>query len=85
MPEIDVGGRGHFVDATENVFPPGVEGHGWDVAAGDVNGDGAVDLYLSSRWTIDRLLLSTAGEECRRAPCGPPSPRNPTGRVRPSP
>jgi len=74
-------GRGYFVDATEEVFPPGVEGYGWDVAAGDVNGDGAVDLYLSSRWSLDRLLLSTAGEECRRAPCSHPSPRRVLRRV----
>jgi hypothetical protein len=62
-------GRGYFVDATDRVFPAGVEGYGWDVVAGDVNGDGAVDLYLASRWTQDFLLLSTAAEACSQTPC----------------
>jgi hypothetical protein len=62
-------GRGYFVDATDRVFPAGVEGYGWDVVAGDVTVDGAVDLYLASRWTQDFLLLSTAAGACSKNPC----------------
>ena len=74
-------GRGYFVEATDQVFPPGVQGYGWDVAAGDVNGDGAVDLYLASRFTQDLLLLSTAGHACDVQPCPRPEPRRPSRRV----
>jgi hypothetical protein len=74
-------GRGYFVDATDQVFPPGVQGYGWDVAAGDVNGDGAIDLYLASRFTQDFLLLSTAGSACDVEPCPRPEPRRPSRRV----
>jgi len=74
-------GRGYFVDGTDQVFPPGVQGYGWDVAAGDVNGDGAIDLFLASRHTQDLLLLSTAGQACDVQPCPRPKPRRPSRRV----
>jgi hypothetical protein len=74
-------GRGYFSDATNEVFPPGVQGYGWDVAAGDVNGDGALDLFLASRHTRDLLLLSTAGQACDVQLCPRPEPRRPSRRV----
>lgn len=76
-------GQGYFVDATEHVFPEGVQGYGWDVAAGDVNGDGAIDLYLASRHTQDMLPLSTAGQACDVGPCRQPRMRRPTRRSAP--
>lgn len=76
-------GRGYFVDATGHVFPEGVQGYGWDVAAGDVNGDGAIDLYLASRHTQDMLLLSTAGQACDVGPCRQPRMRRPARRSAP--
>jgi hypothetical protein len=53
-------GQGVFTDATAALFPPGVTGHGFDVEAGDLNGDGRMDLYLASGRSRDRLLLSQA-------------------------
>jgi hypothetical protein len=76
-------GNGYFTDATEQVFPAGIQGYGWDVAAGDVDGDGAVDLYLASRFTQDFLLLSTADGACDVQPCQLPSPRRSGRRVTP--
>jgi hypothetical protein len=76
-------GRGYFTDGTETVFPAGVQGYGWDVAAGDVNGDGAVDLYLAGRFSQDRLLLSTADGACNRVPCSLPPPHRARGRLVP--
>jgi hypothetical protein len=76
-------GDGFFTDATEQVFPDGIQGYGWDVAAGDVDGDGAVDLYLASRFTRDFLLLSTAEGPCEIQPCQPPGPRRSGRRVTP--
>jgi hypothetical protein len=67
-------GHGYFSDGTERVFGTLIESYGWDVAAGDVNGDGSVDLYLAGRYSRDRLLLSTAGEACQRRPCSLPRP-----------
>jgi hypothetical protein len=76
-------GDGHFTDATEQVFPAGIQGYGWDVAAGDVDGDGAIDLYLASRFTQDFLLLSTADGACEIQPCQLPRPRRTGRRVAP--
>ena len=50
-------GQGFFSDETALVFPPGVIGRGLDAEAADFNGDGLIDLYLSSRGGTDRLLL----------------------------
>jgi hypothetical protein len=50
-------GTGHFAEATETVFGPGIEGTGLDLEFGDFNGDGLEDVYLASRGTADRLLF----------------------------
>ena len=76
-------GFGFFVDGTSAVFPATARGIGFDVAAGDVNGDGAVDLYLAGRETRDRLLLATRGRGCERPVCLRPAVRSPAGRVAP--
>ena len=52
-------GLGKFTDETDTVFPEGVVGKGLDIEAEDFNGDGGVDLYLSSRGgAVDRLLVT---------------------------
>jgi hypothetical protein len=51
-------GAGTFIDQTAKVFPDTFHGNGFDVAVGDVNGDGKVDLYLANRIGEDRLLLA---------------------------
>ena len=53
-------GEGVFEDSTEAVFPGGVTGNGLDIEAADFNGDGRIDLYLSSRGGPDRLLFRRA-------------------------
>ena len=50
-------GSGVFIDATESVFPSGIDGHGWDIEAGDLDADGRIDLYLASGRSADRLLF----------------------------
>lgn len=50
-------GEGVFEKSTEAVFPSGVTGNGMDIEAVDFNGDGRIDLYLSSRGGPDRLLF----------------------------
>lgn len=61
-------GGGLYRTATDEVFPPGVVGTGFDVEATDVDGDGRLDLYLASRGSVDRLLLGLGqGEQGRVA------------------
>ena len=48
-------GRGTFTAAAW--LPASATGRGLDSEAADLNGDGRVDLYLSSRGTVDRLLV----------------------------
>ena len=50
-------GRGFFKEATGSVLPAGLDGEGVYVEAADFNGDGRVDLYLSSYVGRDRLVL----------------------------
>ncbi|MBT5901326.1 MAG: VCBS repeat-containing protein [Opitutaceae bacterium] len=51
-------GAGVFTDSTAIIFPATFRGNGFDVATGDVNGDGKADLYLANRIGADRLLLA---------------------------
>jgi hypothetical protein len=51
-------GGGRFSDATPTALPDIITGRGLDAEAGDFNTDGRPDLYLCSRGTVDRLLLS---------------------------
>ena len=51
-------GSGRFSDATRTALPDLITGRGLDAEAGDFNADGRPDLFLCSRGTIDRLLLS---------------------------
>lgn len=53
-------GSGTFREATGEVFPGGTTGVGFDVEQADLDGDGLPDLFLSSRGTVDRLLLRAA-------------------------
>lgn len=52
-------GTGHFRDETAAILPDTARGRGFDVEAADLDGDGRLDLYLSSRGGRDRLLLRT--------------------------
>lgn len=66
-------GGGLYRTATDEVFPPGIVGTGFDVEAADVDGDGRLDLYLASRGSVDRLLLGLApGDDGRVARVRPP-------------
>ncbi len=53
-------GKGGFRDVTQ-AWGLTHTGYGMGVAAGDVNGDGWVDLYLTSYDATDRLLLGEGG------------------------
>ena len=60
-------GTGHFVDDA-TLFPPDLIEAGWDIEAGDLNGDGYLDFYLCGRsnsktgqQSQDRLLLGVPG------------------------
>ncbi len=56
---VNVGGNsGNFVEDTAAHFPASAIGNGFDAEAGDLNGDGSPDFYLSSRGGTDRLILS---------------------------
>ncbi len=56
-------GTGHFEEATDTVFPPNAVGNTFDIAQGDVDGDGLPDLYVANRIGPDLLLIQTRREE----------------------
>ena len=49
-------GNGVFTDGTTTVFPASARGFGFDIEAGDFDGDGFLELYLASRGSADILL-----------------------------
>ncbi|PEN13400.1 hypothetical protein CRI94_08725 [Longibacter salinarum] len=51
-------GGGRFSDATRFALPKIITGRGLDSEAADFDSDGRPDLFLCSRGTVDRLLLS---------------------------
>lgn len=65
-------GGGLYRVATDEIFPEGVVGTGFDVEAADLDGTGGLDLYLASRGSVDRLLLrrssGVSGRMARRPP-----------------
>ncbi len=52
-------GTGIYSDATGDVLPATATGSGIDIEAGDVNADGAIDLYLGIFSGTDKLLSGT--------------------------
>ena len=50
-------GTGHFADVTAEVMPDQTVGRCWDVEAGDVDGDGVLDVLIGGWGTQARLLL----------------------------
>jgi len=75
-------GRGIFSDQPVERLPvrPGTT---QDLEIADIDGDGAVDLYLASRFTLDRLLFATAGSACAVQPCPRLKPHRPGRRASP--
>ena len=65
-------GGGLYRVATDEVFPEGVVGAGFDVEAADLDGAGGLDLFMASRGSVDRLLLRRSpggsGRVARRSP-----------------
>jgi hypothetical protein len=47
-----------FVETTQDWLPPGQLANGFDIVAADFDGDGAADLFVTSRGGADRLLLT---------------------------
>lgn len=52
-------GNGYFTDVTDKVMPNKTKGRGWDIAVGDVNGDGIDDAIIGGWGTQARLLFGT--------------------------
>lgn len=49
-----------FEDVSATVLPAGVGANGFDLTAADLDGDGKLDVFVSSRGGPDRLLLTRA-------------------------
>ncbi|HEX2081725.1 MAG TPA: VCBS repeat-containing protein [Longimicrobium sp.] len=50
-------GTGVFKEATSSVFPAGLAEHGVDIEVADFNGDGRLDMYLSSYVRPDGMVF----------------------------
>lgn len=50
-------GKGYFTDITDKAMPNATIGRGWDIAVGDVNGDGIDDAIIGGWGTQARLLF----------------------------
>ena len=50
-------GKGFFTDITDRAIPNATVGRGWDIAVGDVNGDGINDALIGGWGTQARLLF----------------------------
>lgn len=51
-------GGGVFTEATGSVFPSGLKGEGIDAEVADFDGDGRLDIYFSSYWGSDSMILA---------------------------
>jgi len=50
-------GKGFFTDITDKAIPNATVGRGWDIAVGDLNGDGISDALIGGWGTQARLLF----------------------------
>ena len=57
MQALENDGKGNFKLVTSEVIPESAVGRSWGLAAGDVNGDGILDLFVGQWGTQARLLL----------------------------
>lgn len=57
MQALQNDGEGNFKLVTNEVIPGSTVGRSWGIAAGDVNNDGKIDLFIGQWGTQARLLL----------------------------
>lgn len=57
MQDLQNDGKGNFKLVTSDVIPESTVGRSWGIAAGDVNNDGKIDLFIGQWGTQARLLL----------------------------